>query len=153
MASASSVLDKAGYQEKEGEIKKSKQKKRRQLSAGEVRGRWRNTEVEVPLDARLSFVVLVREDAEELPAKPRVVDPQHDPGHVDNPQGTWEIVAVPPDYHWCCRKLWTARKARRPNNSSFGWERTDQVRAATSLSWRILLCNFFVGALQWLWWW
>lgn len=88
MASASSVLNKAGYQEKEGEIKKSKQKKRRQLSAGEVRGRWRNTEVEVPLDARLSFVVLVREDAEELPAKPRVVDPQHDPGHVDNPQGT-----------------------------------------------------------------
>ncbi|RRT41869.1 hypothetical protein B296_00011976 [Ensete ventricosum] len=82
-------LTKSDTRKKErGNQEKSNQKKRRQLSAVEVRRRWRNTEVEMPLDARLSFVVLVREDAEELPAKPRVVDPQHDPGHVDDPQGT-----------------------------------------------------------------
>lgn len=35
------------------------------------------------LDPRLSFVVLVGEDAEEEPKESGVVDAEHDPGHLD----------------------------------------------------------------------
>lgn len=36
------------------------------------------------LDPRLSFVVFVGENAEEEPEESRVVDSEHDPGHVDD---------------------------------------------------------------------
>lgn len=36
------------------------------------------------LDPRLSFVVLVGEDAEEEPEESGVVDTEHDPSHLDD---------------------------------------------------------------------
>lgn len=36
------------------------------------------------LDPRLSFVILVGEEAEEEPEEPGVVDTEHDPSHLDD---------------------------------------------------------------------
>lgn len=58
--------------------------------SGELSGEGRNG----VLDPRLSFMVFVGEDAEEEPEEPGVVDPEHDPSHLDNQPCEVEILGI-----------------------------------------------------------